>query len=162
MIKKKVLVFVLMAWSLSAAAQPAAQTVKLDKLLEIIQEKSDHIKVINFWATWCAPCVKELPLFEKLGQERSDVVVMLVSMDLDLDPNPDKVYKFMARKKLQSQVLLLDEKDPNAWIEKIEKTWSGAIPATIIVNGKTGQRIFVEKELHEGDLEKLIAQVSGS
>jgi thiol-disulfide isomerase/thioredoxin len=153
---------VLMAWSLSAAAQPAAQTVKLDKLLEIIQEKSDHIKVINFWATWCAPCVKELPLFEKLGQERSDVVVMLVSMDLDLDPNPDKVYKFMARKKLQSQVLLLDEKDPNAWIEKIEKTWSGAIPATIIVNGKTGQRIFVEKELHEGDLEKLIAQVSGS
>jgi thiol-disulfide isomerase/thioredoxin len=162
MIKKKILVIVLMAWSLSAAAQPAAQTVKLDKLLEIIQEKSDHIKVINFWATWCAPCVKELPLFEKLGQERSDVVVMLVSMDLDLDPNPDKVYKFMARKKLQSQVLLLDEKDPNAWIEKIEKTWSGAIPATIIVNGKTGQRIFVEKELHEGDLEKLIAQVSGS
>jgi thiol-disulfide isomerase/thioredoxin len=162
MIKKKILVIVLMAWSLSAAAQPAAQTVKLDKLLEIIQEKSDHIKVINFWATWCAPCVKELPLFEKLGQERSDVVVMLVSMDLDLDPNPDKVYKFMARKKLQSQVLLLDEKDPNAWIEKIEKTWSGAIPATIIVNGKTGQRIFIEKELHEGDLEKLIAQVSGS
>lgn len=162
MIKKKILVIVLMAWSLSAVAQPAAQTVKLDKLLEIIQEKSDHIKVINFWATWCAPCVKELPLFEKLGQERSDVVVMLVSMDLDLDPNPDKVYKFMARKKLQSQVLLLDEKDPNAWFEKIEKTWSGAIPATIIVNGKTGQRIFVEKELHEGDLEKLIAQVSGS
>lgn len=162
MIKKKILVIVLMAWSISASAQPAAQTVKLDKLLEIIQEKSDHIKVINFWATWCAPCVKELPLFEKLGQERSDVVVMLVSMDLDLDPNPDKVYKFMVRKKLQSQVLLLDEKDPNAWIEKIEKTWSGAIPATIIVNGKTGQRIFVEKELHEGDLEKLIAQVSGS
>jgi hypothetical protein len=56
-------------------------------------------------------------------------------------------------------VLILDEKDPNVWINQIEKGWSGAIPATIIINGKTGQRKFVEKELHEGDLEKLIAEI---
>lgn len=100
-----------------------------------------------------------MPLFEKLGQERTDVQVTFVSMDLDLDPDPSKVYKFVSRKKLQSKVVMLDEKNPNSYIELIDKSWSGALPATIIVNSKTGQRKFVEKELHEGDLEKLIAEV---
>lgn len=156
---KKLFTIILLSASSTAFAQQPAETVKLDELQEFIESKTDHIKVINFWATWCAPCIKELPLFEKLGQERPDVKVTLVSMDLDLDPNPEKVYKFVARKKLQSQVLILDAKDPNSYINLIDKSWSGALPATIIINGKTGQRKFVEKELHEGELEKLIAEV---
>lgn len=136
-----------------------AELIKLDQLKNLIESKSEHIKVINFWATGCAPCIKEIPLFEKLGQERADVKVILVSMDLDLDPDPEKVHKFIARKKLQSRVLILDAVSPNLWIDQIEKEWSGALPATLIVNGKTGQRKFVEKELHEGELEKLIAEI---
>ncbi len=156
---KKLIVLIFWGWAFHAQAQQPAETIKLPQLQAIINSPGEHIKVINFWATWCAPCIKELPLFEKLGQERKDVEVTLVSMDLDLDADPSKVYKFIDRKKLQSKVVLLDEKDPNVWINLIEKTWSGALPATIIVNSKTGKRIFVEKELHEGDLEKLIAQV---
>jgi len=155
---RKVFVVFLLLIAFAAKAQKA-EVVKLDQLQNFIQSKTDHIKVINFWATWCAPCIKELPLFEKLGQERSDVQVTLVSMDLDLDPNPEKVHKFVARKKLQSKVLILDAKDPNSYIDQIDKNWSGALPATIIINGKTGQRKFVGKELHEGELEKLIAEV---
>ena len=155
----KLLTILLLAGALAATAQEQAKIVKLPELKELITSKGENIKVINFWATWCAPCVKEMPLFEKLGQERKDVKVTLVSMDLDLDPDPAKVHKFVARKKLQSQVLILDERDPNSYIEQIEKTWSGALPATIIVNSKTGQRKFVERELHEGELEKLIAEV---
>jgi thiol-disulfide isomerase/thioredoxin len=157
-IMKKLLVLLFLSLSLAGQAQQA-QLIKLEQLQELMEAKTDHIKVINFWATWCAPCVKEMPLFEKLGQERSDIKVTFVSMDLDLDPNPEKVYKFVARKKLQSQVVILDETNPNSWIDKIDKNWSGALPATIIINGKTGQRKFVEKELHEGDLEKLIAEI---
>jgi len=156
---KKLLTTLLLAGALTATAQEQAKMVKLPELQELITSTGDNIKVINFWATWCAPCVKEMPLFEKLGQERKDVKVTLVSLDLDLDPDPAKVHKFVARKKLQSQVLILDEKDPNSYIEQIEKTWSGALPATIIINSKTGQRKFVERELHEGELEKLIAEV---
>ena len=146
---------------LCSTASWAQQTriVKLGQLQEVISAKTDHIKVINFWATWCAPCIKELPLFEKIGAERTDLKVTLVSMDLDLDPNPEKVYKFIDRKKVKSEVLILDERDPNSWINQIDKNWSGALPATMIINGKTGQRKFVEKELHEGDLEKLIAEI---
>jgi thiol-disulfide isomerase/thioredoxin len=136
-----------------------APIVKLGELKRVITEPSDHVKVINFWATWCAPCVKELPLLEKAGAEREDIKITLVSLDLDLDPNPEKVYKFIERKKLRSEVLILDEKDPNAWIDQVEKEWSGALPATLVINGRTGKRKFVEKELHEGDLERLIAEV---
>src|SRR5690242_12727763 len=151
--RKLTVIFLLLTAFASQAQQ--AEVVKLDQLQGIIQSKTDHIKVINFWATWCAPCVKELPLFEKLGQDRKDVEVTLVSMDLDLDPNPEKVHKFVARKKMQSKVVILDEKSPNLYIDQIDKNWSGALPATIIINGKTGQRKFVEKELHDGELEKL-------
>ena len=151
-----ILPLILLAGSIYAQ-KPAL--IKLPQLLQEIQNESEHIKVINFWATWCAPCIKELPLFEKLGQERTDVKVILVSMDLDLDPNPEKVYKFVERKKIQSEVLILDEQNPNAWIDKIEKNWSGALPATILINGKTGKRKFIERELHEGDLEKLITEI---
>lgn len=141
-----------------AQAQQTA-LLKLPALQALIEAPSEQIKVINFWATWCAPCIKELPLFEKLTELRKDVKVTLVSMDIDLDPNPDKVNKFVIRKKIKSEVVILDEKNPNAWIDKIDKAWSGALPATIIINTKTGKRKFVEKELHEGDLEKLIDEV---
>lgn len=156
---KYLLIIIFFAGAFSVQAQQQAEIIKLKQLQDLIQAKGENIKVINFWATWCAPCVKEMPLFEKLGQDRKDVQVTFVSMDLDLDPDPAKVHKFVARKKIQSQVLILDEQNPNSWIELIDKDWSGALPATIIVNSKTGQRKFVERELHEGELEKLIAEV---
>jgi thiol-disulfide isomerase/thioredoxin len=156
---RHLLVILFFACAFGVQAQQQAEIIKLKQLQDLIQAKGEHIKVINFWATWCAPCVKEMPLFEKLAQDRKDVQVTFVSMDLDLDPDPAKVHKFVARKKIQSQVVILDEENPNSWIELIDKDWSGALPATIIVNSKTGQRKFIERELHEGELEKLIAEV---
>lgn len=144
--------------SLETSAQDN-ELVKLDKLQQLIQNEKEHIQVINFWATWCAPCLKELPLFERVNLDRKDVRVRLVSMDMDLDPDPEKVRKFVIRKKIQSEVLILDEKNPNLWIDKLDKNWSGALPATLVVNNKTGKRKFVERELHDGDLEKLIDEV---
>lgn len=139
-------------------AQPK-DLVRLDQLQKAIEAEKDHIQVINFWATWCAPCLKELPLFEKLNEERKDVRVRLVSLDMDLDPNPDKVRNFVARKKLKSEVIILDEKDPNSWIDRVDASWSGALPATLIINNRTGKRKFVQKELKAGDIEKLLSEV---
>lgn len=140
------------------AQQP--KIIKLPELQKMMDAEGDKIQVFNFWATWCGPCVKELPLFEKLAADNPEnVEVTLVSMDLELDPNPEKVYRFVTRKNLRSRVVLLDEQNPNEWIDKIEKQWSGALPATIVINPKTGQRKFVGKALHEDDLEQLVADV---
>ena len=151
-------IFMMVLAALDTKAQQA-DLVTLEELQQILKSDEDHIQVVNFWATWCAPCIKELPLLEKFTKDNQEVKVRLVSMDMDLDPNPDKVRKFAARKNIQSQVLILNERDPNQWIEKIDRNWSGALPATLVVNNNTGKRKFVEKELHEGDLEKLIAAV---
>jgi thiol-disulfide isomerase/thioredoxin len=152
--------FLLFLFGFTIAQAQQVPLLRLAELQKLMDAPSDQVKVINFWATWCAPCIKELPLFEKIHQERKDVKVTLVSMDIDLDPNPEKVNKFVSRKKLQSQVVILNERNPNDWIDKIEKEWSGALPATIVINTKTGKRKFVEKEMHDGDLEKLIEEVS--
>lgn len=147
----------LVYFSVSSSLQAqTAGIIKMDQLQKMMNSQSDKIQVINFWATWCAPCIKELPLFEQLNQTRSDVQVSLVSVDIDLDPNPEKVYRFIARKKLKSKVYILDETDPNSWINKVDKNWSGAIPATLVLNTSNGKRKFVEKELKEGDLDALV------
>src|SRR4051812_28529111 len=106
--KKIIIVFGLTVISLISQAQQVP-LIKLAELQKLMETPSDEIKVINFWATWCAPCIKEIPLFEKINQNRKDTKVTLVSMDIDLDPNPEKVNRFVARKKLQSQVVILNE-----------------------------------------------------
>jgi thiol-disulfide isomerase/thioredoxin len=155
---KNFLIILLLLIGGSSFAQKA-ELIKLKGLQEIMQGKSDQVLVINFWATWCAPCIKEIPYFEKLNQDNK-AHVLLVSMDYDLDPNTDKVDRFVVRKKLQSRVLVLTESDPNSWIDKIDKRWSGALPATLVINSKTGKREFVQGELGEGELEKLLLKVN--
>lgn len=145
--------------SFSAAGQSINQ-IKLKDLQKLLTTKTERVQVINFWATWCAPCVKEIPLFETLRAENNQVEITLVSMDFDLDPDPAKVERFVTRKGLKNKVVILAERDPNAWIDKIDKNWSGALPATLIVNTQTGKRKLVQQELHAGDLEKLITEVS--
>ena len=153
----KKLILILLFISSSASAQKAS-IVKFDVLQRLIESKDKNIKVINFWATWCAPCVKELPLFEALNTSRPDGVEVTL-INLDFADKIDKVNSFLVRKNMKATVLLLDEIDYNKWIDKVDKSWSGAMPATLIVNSSTGKRRFVERELVEGDLEKLISEV---
>src|SRR4029078_3746838 len=123
MLRKLFFLFPFLAFPFALFSQ---DLVKLPELQKLIQQPGP-VKVINFWATWCAPCVKEMPLFEKLNQENKNCKVILVSMDYDLDPEPAKVKRFIERKKIQSQVVILAEENPNDWIEKIDKNWSGAL-----------------------------------
>jgi thiol-disulfide isomerase/thioredoxin len=158
MVKNLLFISLFLVITYSLIAQ-RAELIKLPALQKLISQKEKKITIVNFWATWCGPCVAEIPFFEKLNQERSDVKIILISMDMDLDPDPLKVWNFITRKKIQSKVYILDEHNPNEWIDRISKDWSGALPATLIVNSTTGERRFVEHELHDGDLETLIAEI---
>lgn len=105
--------------------------------------EDENIYVINFWATWCAPCIKELPYFEKLNAENKNVKVILVSLDSKKDLDK-KLIPFIEKRKLKSKVLLLADKDYNTWLSKVDADWSGAIPATLIISGKKKQ--FAERD----------------
>jgi len=151
---RKIAAVILILWGSPALAQKAT-IVKFSELQRILETESPQIQIVNFWATWCAPCVKELPLLEKLNSQKNlNVKITLVSLDFSEKIN--NVNTFIKRKNIQSEVLLLDEIDYNSWIDKVDKQWSGAIPATLIFNPITKQRRFLEKELKEGELETLI------
>lgn len=154
---KKIVALLLMSASCGWVQAQTATIVKFDRIEQIITTQGDKVQVINFWATWCAPCVKELPLFEKLGAETPGVKVTLVN--LDFADKIEKVNSFMARKNIKSETVLLDEIDYNTWIDKVDASWQGAIPATLIVNTRTGRRKFIERELADGELQQLIASV---
>jgi thiol-disulfide isomerase/thioredoxin len=131
-----------MAFSNTSLAQITVYE-KFDDFEKAIIKEDDHVYVINFWATWCAPCIKELPYFEKLHTDNKKVKVILVSLDSRKDLEK-KLIPFVARKKITAEVLLLSDKDYNTWLSKIDKDWSGAIPATLLIQGK--KHLFAERE----------------
>ena len=114
-----------------------------DEFAKNVLIEDENIYVINFWATWCAPCIKELPYFEKLNAENKNVKVILVSLDSKKDLDK-KLIPFIEKRKLKSKVLLLADKDYNSWLSKVDADWSGAIPATLIISGKKKQ--FAERD----------------
>lgn len=116
---------------------------KFDAFEKAILKEDDNTYVINFWATWCAPCIKELPYFEQLHKDNPKVKVILVSLDSRKDLEK-KLIPFVAKKQLTAEVILLSDKDYNAWLDKIDDSWSGAIPATLIISGK--RELFAERE----------------
>ncbi|UXP33906.1 TlpA family protein disulfide reductase [Reichenbachiella agarivorans] len=146
--------FLILGAKLSTVSAQKVEVIQFDQLNTIITEKDAPIRVINFWATWCAPCIKELPQFEALYEKykSQNMEVILVSMDF-VENLDDKVKKFALKKSLKSKLYLLNETDYNSFIDKIDPTWSGAIPATLIVDSRKNKRIFFEKEFKEGELE---------
>ena len=124
-----------------------------EALEPLLHMKDDKTYVINFWATWCKPCVDELPYFEELNAEYKDknVEVILVSLDF-----PDKIkaqlLPFVWTNELKSRVLVLDDADQNKWVTAIDPSWSGAIPATIIYN--KDKREFYEQSFDKETLVK--------
>ena len=135
-------VFFTLAFANTALAQVVVYE-KFDDFEKAILKEDDNVYVINFWATWCAPCVKELPHFEKLNAENKNVKVILVSIDSRKDLEK-KLIPFIERKKITSEVVMLSDKDYTTWLNKIDKDWSGSIPATLIIHGKN--RLFAERE----------------
>lgn len=152
-----VIVFLLLTASLKAQT---VEVIKYPELEDIISEPAGQkVKVINFWATWCRPCIKELPHFEALQKKypTSELEVFLISFD-DVENLESRVKPFVAKRNLKSTLKLLDETDYNAFIDKVDPSWSGAIPATLIIAGD--ERRFVEGELSEAELHSLIQEVN--
>lgn len=129
------------------------EVYNFDELEPLLTKKDDKVYVVNFWATWCAPCIKELPYFEKLNEayKSKNVEVILVSLDF---PNQyeKRLKPYIKKNKLQSKVVALNDVDSNTWIPKIDKNWTGAIPATVIYSSE--KRAFYERSFNYSELEE--------
>ncbi|MFD1063314.1 TlpA family protein disulfide reductase [Winogradskyella litorisediminis] len=128
-----------------------------DGLKPLLSKDDGKVHVVNFWATWCAPCIKELPYFENINEnyKNKNVEVLLVSLDFPRQYQT-KLLPFLEKRDIKSKVVCFDDVDQNRWIPAINEDWSGALPATIIYKGE--KRKFYEQSFTQEALETELKQ----
>lgn len=145
----------------SVLPEPQSEVLDIvhEQLFELINKEANTIYVVNFWATWCQPCVEELPDFMEVNRqfaEDKNFKMYLVTLDF-ARKKKELVIPFLQKNDIRAEVLLLDDnKRMNTWISLIDKSWSGALPATLIY--KNGKSLFFK----EGSMDKnkLFSQIS--
>ena len=135
------------------------KNVKITELEKIIAESKTAL-IVNFWATWCKPCIEEIPYFlEEVKDHRKDsLTILLVSLDFK-EAFPAGISTFAAKRKFTAPIVWLDETNADYFAPKIDAKWSGAIPATLFINNKTGYRNFVEEQISHEQLKKEIKAI---
>ena len=109
-----------------------------------LEKNNDTVYVVNFWATWCKPCVEELPFLEQLQQDHINQPLQVVLVSLDFrNQIQSKLIPFINDHSLQSKVIVLDDPDANSWIDQVDERWSGAIPATLVYRRE--KRLFFKE-----------------
>ncbi|MCZ2299482.1 MAG: TlpA family protein disulfide reductase [Chitinophagales bacterium] len=157
--KKIQLLAIIFSLSFVASSQNI-KSVKINDIVNII-DISSAPTVINFWATWCGPCVAEIPWFEKLIDEMKDKNIQLILVSLDFKTAyPKDVTNFVIKKKYKSTIFWLNETDASFYCPLIDKDWNGNIPVTIMVNNKKKYKQFYDSQLPEArlklELQKLV------
>src|ERR1041385_8676729 len=158
---KRLLFFSTTFLLLAFAADNQVGSTKIDTLLARMDKGGDTTYVVNFWATWCGPCVHELHCFTELDSAYAGkkVKVILVSNDFKKDLDT-KLIPFLERKNIKTEVLLLDEPVDNEWIPKVDKEWQGNIPATLIRNTKKNYSHFIPNETTYTELDSLVNSIN--
>lgn len=131
--------------------------IKIPELEKILSSTEDKLHVINFWATWCGPCVKEFPVFNKVSGDygKNDVKFIMISLDF-----PSQIEKqlipFLEKNNSSLDVSVMTDLDYNSWIEKVDTGWQGDLPATLFFNNARNYRNFYAGEIKEPELRRII------
>jgi thiol-disulfide isomerase/thioredoxin len=153
-------VFALLALLVSAASAGYGQGYRsytLDALEARMKAGADTVYVVNFWATWCAPCIRELPYFDQLHQQHQGKPLRVLLVSLDAPSRAASALPgFLAKRSLQAEVLHLNEGRPHEYIDRIAEEWSGSIPATLLRSDGSGLRQFYEGEMTLSELQQWV------
>jgi thiol-disulfide isomerase/thioredoxin len=135
------------------------KSIRITDLEKTIKESKTPL-VVNFWATFCIPCVEEIPYFQEevKKHEKEGVQLLLVSLDMK-SYYPEKIKTFVRKKKFTAPMVWLNETNADYFCPKVDSSWSGSLPATLFINNKTGYRKFFEEELSRETLQKEIMAI---
>lgn len=151
-------IFVLSTLLISSIAVQAQkiELISVESLDAMMAVKSNQVTIYNFWASWCGPCVKEMPYFEAVNSSNNAKVVFV---SLDFPEDLSKAQKLIDKKSIKSATYLLNSTNYDEYIPKISEAWSGAIPATLFVS-PSGKKYFYEKAFEKSELEKVVKSLS--
>lgn len=140
-------------WAAKAGAQKVqpVDLYTLDQYRQRVMQDNDTLYVVNFWATWCGPCVKELPHFKELSEAYANKPVKFILMSLDAKANLNQTTLFLEKKKVFIETHLFAAGDPNTWIDQLEPSWEGSIPATFLY--QKGNKIAFKEAFFSGKKE---------
>jgi thiol-disulfide isomerase/thioredoxin len=134
--------------------------IKITDLEKTIKESKTPL-IVNFWATFCVPCIEEIPYFQKIVKSHAKDNVKLLLVSLDLKEDYAKISTVAAKRKFTASIVWLNETNADYFCPRIDSAWSGAIPASLFINNKTGYRKFYEEQIKEDKLEKEIIAILG-
>lgn len=144
---KKISIVLFLTFICAAGFAQDVRKVKIGELTSYI-DSCEHPLVVNFWATWCAPCVEELPWLQAGVEQFKKEKVELVLVSLDFDKEyPKGLQDFIKKNNYKASFFWLDETNADYFCPAIDEKWSGGIPATLFINKKTGYRKFFERQL---------------
>ncbi|KAI9449998.1 alkyl hydroperoxide reductase/ thiol specific antioxidant/ Mal allergen [Russula earlei] len=156
---KKVFCILMIVLATNTSFSQQIQKVKITDVLKMADTSSVPL-VINFWATWCQPCVHELPWFQKTVNAYKDKHVKLLLVSLDFpDDYPKAIADFIKKNKYTADVVWLNETDANYFCAKVDRTWEGTIPVTLMVNNSKHYRQFFNQQLPEARLKQEIQKL---
>ena len=141
-----------------------SQTIRKVKITEVEEyvKNSDHPIVLNCWATWCAPCVEEIPYFMQTVKKYSDQKVELLLVSLDFASSyPTKIQEQIKKKKFDATFFWLNETNADYFCPRIDPKWDGTLPSTLFVNPKTGYRQFFGRPLTDRQVELEVKKLVG-
>lgn len=132
------------------------KAIKVGSLAKTIKESKTPL-IVNFWATFCVPCIEEIPYFQELTRQYRSQNVSLIFVSLDLkEAYPKKVNEMAKRLKMVYPVVWLNETNADYFCPKIDTSWTGGMPSSLFVNNVTGYHKFFEDQLSREKLAKEI------
>jgi thiol-disulfide isomerase/thioredoxin len=152
------------AFFLLPASTVFSQHIRKVKITEVEEyiKNSDHPIVLNCWATWCAPCIEEIPYFMETVKKYSGQKVELLLVSLDFaNSYPNKIQELIKKKKFDATFFWLNETNADYFCPKIDPKWDGTLPSTLLVNNKTGYRQFFGRPMTDRQVELEVKKLVG-
>jgi len=146
----------------TAGRTPAARLITPAQLKATLASHKGHVLVLHFWATWCPPCVKELPLLARLARDASSrgIDFLPVSLDDPTERSATWVGRLLAAKTgdpLWSPILRWNPDE--AFIDEVDPGWRGEIPVFFSYDREGHLRHTLVGNLGRGDFERLVGDL---